>query len=204
MDIPSFDACSSSSSGASSSLAATASNGFFPPGYNPYLSRHYSPLVNHSYAAASVNNGAEGQHAHAPHHIQHQAQPQGAVDSAETDSHTSGKSTRSKGIRRDELQRKQGVSIDFWSRLLDFSFDSGSVKQDPDEGCPSERVRQSRDERKARELGIPFSIHDIINLPMDEFNDMLSRHELNEEQLNLCRDIRRRGKNKVGAMLRLI
>ena len=32
---------------------------------------------------------------------------------------------------------------------------------------------------------------------MDEFNDMLSRHELNEEQLALCRDIRRRGKNKV-------
>ena len=55
----------------------------------------------------------------------------------------------------------------------------------------------SRDERKAREIGVPFSIHDIINLPMDEFNDLLSRHELTEEQLNLCRDIRRRGKNKV-------
>ena len=40
---------------------------------------------------------------------------------------------------------------------------------------------------------------DIINLPMDEFNDLLSKHELTEEQLTLCRDIRRRGKNKVGA-----
>ena len=78
----------------------------------------------------------------------------------------------------------------------DFSFDSGSIKQDPD-GIAAERHRQSRDERKAREIGITFSIHDIINLPMDEFNDMLSRHELNEEQLNMCRDIRRRGKNKV-------
>ena len=38
---------------------------------------------------------------------------------------------------------------------------------------------------------------DIINLPMDEFNDLLSKHELTEEQLTLCRDIRRRGKNKV-------
>jgi len=55
----------------------------------------------------------------------------------------------------------------------------------------------SRDERKARELGITFPIDDIINLPMDEFNDLLSKHELSEEQLNLCRDIRRRGKNKV-------
>ena len=31
---------------------------------------------------------------------------------------------------------------------------------------------------------------DIINLPMDEFNDLLSKHELTEEQLTLCRDIR--------------
>ena len=32
---------------------------------------------------------------------------------------------------------------------------------------------------------------------MDEFNDLLSKHELTEEQLTLCREIRRRGKNKV-------
>lgn len=60
-----------------------------------------------------------------------------------------------------------------------------------------QRARYSRDERKARELGIAFSIDEIINLPMDEFNDLLSKHDLTEEQLNLCRDIRRRGKNKV-------
>ena len=34
---------------------------------------------------------------------------------------------------------------------------------------------------------------------MDEFNDMLSKEDLSEEQLNICRDIRRRGKNKVAA-----
>ena len=33
---------------------------------------------------------------------------------------------------------------------------------------------------------------------MDEFNDVLSKNDLSEEQLNICRDIRRRGKNKVG------
>ena len=32
---------------------------------------------------------------------------------------------------------------------------------------------------------------------MFQFNDLLSKHELTEEQLTLCRDIRRRGKNKV-------
>ena len=40
---------------------------------------------------------------------------------------------------------------------------------------------------------------DIVNPPMDEFNDMLSKEDLTEEQLNICRDIRRRGKNKVAA-----
>lgn len=40
---------------------------------------------------------------------------------------------------------------------------------------------------------------DIVDPPMDEFNDMLSKEDLSEEQLNICRDIRRRGKNKVAA-----
>jgi hypothetical protein len=81
-----------------------------------------------------------------------------------------------------------------------FSLDSASggicIKEEPETAAEA-RARHSRDERRARELGVPFNINEVINLPMDEFNDMLSRHELNEEQLNLCRDIRRRGKNKV-------
>lgn len=42
-------------------------------------------------------------------------------------------------------------------------------------------------------------VHDIINLPMDEFNERLSKYDLTENQLSLIRDIRRRGKNKVAA-----
>jgi len=34
---------------------------------------------------------------------------------------------------------------------------------------------------------------------MDEFNDLLSSQKLTEAQLSLCRDIRRRGKNKIAA-----
>ena len=52
---------------------------------------------------------------------------------------------------------------------------------------------------QATSMGLPITCADIINLPMDEFNDLLSKHELTEEQLTLCRDIRRRGKNKVAA-----
>merc|ERR1712014_360778 len=56
-----------------------------------------------------------------------------------------------------------------------------------------------KDEKIAREAGIRFNVKDIVNPPMDEFNDMLSKEDLTEEQLNICRDIRRRGKNKVAA-----
>ena len=52
-------------------------------------------------------------------------------------------------------------------------------------------------------MGLPIPCSEIINLPMDEFNDLLSKHELTEEQLTLCRDIRRRGKNKVRPSCRI-
>jgi hypothetical protein len=55
----------------------------------------------------------------------------------------------------------------------------------------------SRDEKRARSMSLPISTDDIINLPMDEFNERLSKYDLTEAQLTLIRDIRRRGKNKV-------
>ncbi|XP_044072269.1 nuclear factor erythroid 2-related factor 2a [Siniperca chuatsi] len=60
-------------------------------------------------------------------------------------------------------------------------------------------VRLSRDEQRAKALKIPFTVAMIINLPVDDFNEMMSKHQLNEAQLALVRDIRRRGKNKVAA-----
>lgn len=48
-------------------------------------------------------------------------------------------------------------------------------------------------------IQIPMLVSDIINLPMDEFNERLSKYDLTESQLSLIRDIRRRGKNKVAA-----
>ncbi len=63
----------------------------------------------------------------------------------------------------------------------------------------SETKMWSRDERRARALKVPFSNELIINLPVEEFNDLLANYHLNEEQLILVRDIRRRGKNKIAA-----
>ncbi|KAM8845855.1 endoplasmic reticulum membrane sensor NFE2L1-like isoform 2-T2 [Spinachia spinachia] len=63
----------------------------------------------------------------------------------------------------------------------------------------SESKMWSRDERRARTRKIPFSNELIVNLPVEEFNDLLANYQLNEEQLTLVRDIRRRGKNKIAA-----
>ncbi|XP_061665453.1 endoplasmic reticulum membrane sensor NFE2L1b isoform X2 [Syngnathoides biaculeatus] len=57
----------------------------------------------------------------------------------------------------------------------------------------------SRDERRARAMKIPFSNEKIVNLPVEEFNELLAKHQLSEAQLALVRDIRRRGKNKMAA-----
>lgn len=62
-----------------------------------------------------------------------------------------------------------------------------------------EEEHLTRDEKRARQMSIPITVHDIINLPMDEFNERLSKYDLSESQLSLIRDIRRRGKNKVAA-----
>ncbi|XP_056263608.1 endoplasmic reticulum membrane sensor NFE2L1-like [Pseudoliparis swirei] len=63
----------------------------------------------------------------------------------------------------------------------------------------SETKMWSRDERRARSRKIPFSIEGIVDLPVEEFNELLGDYQLSEEQLVLIRDIRRRGKNKIAA-----
>lgn len=63
----------------------------------------------------------------------------------------------------------------------------------------SDKSQRSHDERRARALKVPFSNELIINLPVEEFNHLLASFQLDQEQLELIKDIRRRGKNKVAA-----
>ncbi|XP_051280514.1 transcription factor NF-E2 45 kDa subunit [Dicentrarchus labrax] len=67
------------------------------------------------------------------------------------------------------------------------------------EGSMSTPVPRSRDERRAMALKIPFPMDKMINLPVDDFNELLTQYTLTDAQLALVRDIRRRGKNKVAA-----
>ncbi|KPP78418.1 hypothetical protein Z043_102072, partial [Scleropages formosus] len=62
-----------------------------------------------------------------------------------------------------------------------------------------EEVELSRDERNARALHIPFSVSQIVNMPVDEFLEVLDKRGFTEAQVALLRDIRRRGKNKLAA-----
>ncbi len=59
--------------------------------------------------------------------------------------------------------------------------------------------RAFRDERRAQAMSLPLSVHDIINLSMEAFNEAISSCKLNHAQHILIRDIRRRGKNKMAA-----
>lgn len=85
----------------------------------------------------------------------------------------------------------------------------GSACHQEDGGCElgeAERLRQdqlraSRDEKRARALNLPLTNVEIVELPIEEFNERLAKFELTEAQLALIRDIRRRGKNKVGRPL---
>ena len=57
--------------------------------------------------------------------------------------------------------------------------------------------RLTRDDKVAKNMNIPYSVQFIIDCSMEEFNDILNNKSLDNEQIILCRNIRRRGKNKV-------
>ena len=71
------------------------------------------------------------------------------------------------------------------------------IKKIETEKKKEESRRLTRDERAAKNLNIPFSVQYIINCSMEEFTDILNNKSLDNEQISLFRDIRRRGKNKV-------
>nr|DBA19881.1 TPA: hypothetical protein GDO54_015640 [Pyxicephalus adspersus] len=68
-----------------------------------------------------------------------------------------------------------------------------------DKMASRQEARFTRDEQRAKALNVPFSVDEIVNLPVDDFNILMSKHQFNDAQLALIRDIRRRGKNKVAA-----
>ncbi|KAM9023732.1 nuclear factor erythroid 2-related factor 3 isoform 2-T2 [Ara ararauna] len=60
-------------------------------------------------------------------------------------------------------------------------------------------TKLSSDEYRAKALRLPFSVDEIVSMPVDSFNAMITKNHLTDTQVSLLRDIRRRGKNKVAA-----
>lgn len=65
----------------------------------------------------------------------------------------------------------------------------------------NQRQQQSRDELLLRENQVYISLDQIVNTDADQFNELMRIHALSVEQMNIVKDIRRRGKNKVAAQI---
>ncbi|XP_074842262.1 nuclear factor erythroid 2-related factor 3 [Carettochelys insculpta] len=76
---------------------------------------------------------------------------------------------------------------------------SGKSKRVKGRCLNSTNKNLGHDECCVKALRIPFSVAEIVSMPVDEFNNMLSKFYLTDNQMSLMRDIRRRGKNKVAA-----
>ncbi|XP_053084465.1 nuclear factor erythroid 2-related factor 3 isoform X3 [Pangasianodon hypophthalmus] len=57
----------------------------------------------------------------------------------------------------------------------------------------------SRDEQRLQALGLPFSAPEIVNMPVEDFLELLEGRSLSTSEVMLLRDVRRRGKNKLAA-----
>ncbi|XP_060084789.1 endoplasmic reticulum membrane sensor NFE2L1-like isoform X2 [Ylistrum balloti] len=64
---------------------------------------------------------------------------------------------------------------------------------------PRHKGPQCKDSKRIQELQVPLTVEEIVDVPVEEFNELLTQYKLTEPQLQLIRDIRRRGKNKVAA-----
>jgi len=104
-----------------------------------------------------------------------------------------------------ENDHNYGIAAKIEPTLLTESSASASRRRNVSESSGYSSMNEEavssrcRDEKLARKMNLPFIVHDIINSPVDTFSEMLARPGLTAEQSQLCRDIRRRGKNKVAA-----
>ncbi|XP_061223261.1 nuclear factor erythroid 2-related factor 3 isoform X2 [Neopsephotus bourkii] len=60
-------------------------------------------------------------------------------------------------------------------------------------------TKLTSDEYRAQALRLPYSVDEMVSMPVDFFNSMITKNHLTDTQASLLRDIRRRGKNKVAA-----
>ncbi|KAM3871689.1 transcription factor NF-E2 45 kDa subunit [Diretmus argenteus] len=186
--------------------------GSSPPLASPDNAMNGTPGYQSVEVGVSFNDGdtdmIEQARTHFPYAMDYQSQPHPYLYSGAHSSYFSPQPTLShtqpSALTPVSLKQQQGtVSTLNDLHMNDSSVSSrGSSQQNlymKPEGQISNPAPLNRDERRAMALKIPFPMQKIINLPVDDFNELLTQYTLTETQLALVRDIRRRGKNKVAA-----
>lgn len=169
---------------------------------NPISSEHGYHRLDMSLTYSDIEVDGMGEHNRKPHiqyftDYQNQCHPGALVpNSSPTLPHTTNDGST-------HWSFKQGPATNLSHLYPDPGMSSkGSLHHDiypKDQGNVCSPSPLSRDERRAIALKIPFPLEKIINLPVDDFNELLTQYTLTDSQLALVRDIRRRGKNKVAA-----
>jgi len=152
-----------------------------------------TPLDNSSMHSMEMKYGCPMDYNHHPHDIR------GMEHIHHNHSYAMGSEAGVESQRPVSRDKHRGSSSGVRGNVSDHSVGAGTSGSGSGSGSCSESEAYSRDEKRARGMNIPMTVDDIINLPMDEFNERLSKYDLTEPQLSLIRDIRRRGKNKVAA-----
>jgi len=84
--------------------------------------------------------------------------------------------------------------------ITDGNSPTGRMTRIDDSHFESDPGKRQKDEKLAANLGLlKRDIDKVITMPMDEFQDYAHQKSFTEDQMNVLRDIRRRGKNKVAA-----
>uniref|UniRef100_A0A4X2JN83 BZIP domain-containing protein n=2 Tax=Vombatus ursinus TaxID=29139 RepID=A0A4X2JN83_VOMUR len=81
--------------------------------------------------------------------------------------------------------------------LLPWAQKSHTVKRNSNLNDQDTALGQDKPHTKT--LCLPFSVDEIVSMPVDSFNSVLAKSFLTDTQVSLLRDIRRRGKNRVAA-----
>ena len=64
-------------------------------------------------------------------------------------------------------------------------------------GAESFKRSGMRGMQKMAAKNLPFTANEIVDCPVERFMEMLHKYALTDTQLQMTKDIRRRGKNKV-------
>ena len=74
-----------------------------------------------------------------------------------------------------------------------------SVEECPQSNPTSINRTNTKEDRLLHAVGVYIEVNWLVNIDIDEFSEVVDQPWFSPEQVKVCKDIRRRGKNKVAA-----